>query len=98
MSIGNMRHGRQAPGVRDVEVSAAIGLARIMTEMASLRSDSGMTQKQLADAVGVSQAGVSHMEHMRGHMRLDTALRVLAAFGKTLAVVGEADVGEVPLG
>lgn len=54
------------------------------------RVANGMTQRQLADLVGCGTRLVSEIERDKPTLRMDAVNRVLAAFGKRLAL------GELP--
>ena len=66
-----------------------------MSEMSStlidriieLRKESGMTQKELAEAANLAQPAIARMESKTATPQLDTLLKILAPMGKTLAVV-----------
>lgn len=62
------------------------------------RSEGGMTQTQLAEAMGVSQNRISRME--RGDlstMSLDTIRRYIEALGGKLSLVADLPTGKVIL-
>ncbi len=66
--------------------------------LAELRAKTGMTQTQLAEAIGVSQARVSAME--RGHVESLTVASVRAyitALGGTVRIVASLDDIDVTL-
>lgn len=52
----------------------------------STRSEMGMTQKELAEKSGVSQANISRMENGNYHPSLAVLKRIADAFGKKLVV------------
>ena len=66
-----------------------------MSEMSStiidciieLRKESGMPQKELAEAANLAQPAIARMESKTATPQLDTLLKILAPMGKTLAVV-----------
>lgn len=66
-----------------------------MSEMSStlidriieLRKESGMTQKELAEAANLAQPAIARIESKTATPQLDTLLKILAPMGKTLAVV-----------
>lgn len=59
----------------------------IMSEIIKARQEQGMTQKKLEELSGVKQPIISRMEKGTTSPQLETVLKVLAAMGKTLAVV-----------
>ena len=66
-----------------------------MSEMSStiidwiieLRKESGMTQKELAEAANLAQPAIARMESKTATPQLDTHIKIIAPMGKTLAVV-----------
>ena len=56
----------------------------------------GLTQEELAELAGVGTRLVSDLERGKPTLRLDSADRVLAVFGKMLGVVDRAPEGEAP--
>lgn len=66
-----------------------------MSEMSStlidriieLRKESGMTQKELAEAANLAQPAIARIESKTATPQLDTLLKILAPMGQTLAVV-----------
>ena len=57
------------------------------SEVRRLRRAAGLTQVQLAELVGVGPRLIGELERGKATIRLDSVERVLAAFGKRLAVV-----------
>ena len=51
------------------------------------RQEKGLTQRDLESLSGVKQPQIARMERGDSNPQLDTMLKVLAAMGKTLAVV-----------
>lgn len=60
----------------------------------SLRKNSGMTQKELGDCVGLSKAVVSKYENGMGYPTFDTLLRIAKYFGVTTDYLLGAETGE----
>ena len=58
-------------------------IGRFVRERRQIR---GWSQQELADYAGVSRAFVSDLEIGKPTLRLDTANRVLALFGKRLGI------------
>lgn len=59
----------------------------IIDRIIELRKESGMTQKELAEAANLAQPAIARMESKTATPQLDTLLKILAPMGKTLAVV-----------
>lgn len=60
---------------------------RIISEIVATRHERGLTQERVASSMGFKQSMVARIETNHGAPRIDTLLRMLAALGKTLAVV-----------
>ena len=61
--------------------------AAIIGELVKARQEQGISQKQLEEISGVKQPVIARMEKGHTSPQLDTLLKVLAALGKTLAIV-----------
>ena len=59
----------------------------LIDRIIALRKDSGMTQKELAEAAHLAQPAIARMESKTATPQLDTLLKILAPRGKTLDVV-----------
>lgn len=59
----------------------------LIDRIIELRKESGMTQKELAEAANLAQPAIARMENKMATPQLDTLLKILAPMGKTLAVV-----------
>ncbi len=59
----------------------------IMGELIKARNEKSISQKKLEELSGVKQPVIARMERGATSPQLDTVLKVLAALGKTLAVV-----------
>ncbi|MBQ8922125.1 MAG: helix-turn-helix domain-containing protein [Oscillospiraceae bacterium] len=59
----------------------------LIGEIIKARKEEGITQQELEKRTGLTQAVISRMETGNTHTQLDTVLKVLAAMGKTLAIV-----------
>lgn len=59
----------------------------LIGEIIKARKEDGITQQELEKRTGLTQAVISRMEKGNTRTQLDTVLKVLAAMGKTLAVV-----------
>ncbi len=60
---------------------------QIVTEILNARHEQGLTQKAIEKASGVKQPIIARMERGTNDPQLTTVIKVLAALGKTLAVV-----------
>ena len=62
------------------------------------RNDGGMTQVQIAEAMGVSQNRISRMEHGDlATMSLDTIRRYIEALGGKLSLIADLPTGKLTL-
>lgn len=59
----------------------------IIGEFIKARQEKGLTQKQLEELSGVKQPVIARLEKGQTSPQLGTLLKVLAALGKTLAIV-----------
>ena len=59
----------------------------LMGEISKARQEQGISQRRLEELSGVSQPVIARMEKGYTSAQVDTLLKVLAAMGKTLAVV-----------
>lgn len=88
-------------GITDEQMNRARVATRAYVDAYALRearNEGGLTQSQLAHAMGVSQNRVSRME--RGDlsvMSLDTIRRYVEALGGTLSLVAELPNGRITL-
>lgn len=69
------------------EIIASDLRVALMSEMIEARQKEGMSQKKLEALSGVKQPVIARMEKGVTSPQLDTVLKVLAAMGKTLAIV-----------
>jgi predicted XRE-type DNA-binding protein len=69
------------------ERAASAVRVALMMELTKARSEQGMSQKKLEELSGVKQSIISRMETGATSPQLDTVVKLLATFGKTLAVV-----------
>lgn len=61
--------------------------AALITAMIQARQEKGISQRELEALSGVKQPQIARMERGDANPQLDTILKVLAAMGKTLAIV-----------
>jgi len=59
----------------------------LITAMIQARKEQGLSQRDLEEISGVKQPQIARLEHGDSNPQLNTLLKVLAAMGKTLAVV-----------
>ena len=59
----------------------------LLGEIINARQESGLTQKELEAASGVKQPVIARMERGTTDPQLSTVIKILASFGKTLAIV-----------
>lgn len=69
------------------EIAASDLRAALMVAMVEAREDQGLTQRDLEALSGVKQPQIARLEKGDTNPQLDTVLKVLAAMGKTLAIV-----------
>ena len=70
-----------------MEASPSIGgprAAQVWRLLRDARRDAGLTQQQVADRAGTSQAAVARYEHARAMPDLDTLYRLLLVCGRRL--------------
>mgnify|MGYP000431876437 CR=1 FL=1 len=58
----------------------------IQEQIRRLRKDAGLTQKQLSQATGISQANISNMEKGLCQPTIESLKKIADAFGKRLVV------------
>ena len=61
--------------------------AALITALVQARQEQGISQRHLEELSGVKQPQIARMEKGDSNPQLDTLLKVLAAMGKTLAIV-----------
>ena len=61
--------------------------AALIATMVEARQEQGISQRRLEELSGISQPVIARMEKGYTSPRVDTLLKVLAAMGKTLAIV-----------
>lgn len=67
----------------------------IADRLKQARQEAGLTQEELASAVGVHALTISHFECGRVRPSLDTVVRLAAALGTTVgALLGEAPAAQ----
>lgn len=59
----------------------------LISELIDARNEKGISQRELEQLSGVSQPVIARMEKGTTVPKLDTIMKVLAALGKTLAIV-----------
>ncbi|MBQ9198962.1 MAG: helix-turn-helix transcriptional regulator [Lachnospiraceae bacterium] len=58
----------------------------VMQALIDARKESGMTQKELSVATGISQADISRLEHGTGNPSIKTLQRIAKAFHMALKI------------
>jgi len=69
------------------EIAASNLRVELMTELTNARYERGFSQRKLEEISGVRQPVIARMENGTNSPQLDTVLKVLAALGKTLAII-----------
>lgn len=72
--------------LKDPEVRAEYDALEPAYQIARLRIERGLTQAELAKAVGTRQSGIARLENGKHDPRLSTLRRVAAALGRRLEV------------
>lgn len=61
--------------------------AALISALVEARQEKGISQRELEALTGVKQPQIARMEKGDANPQIDTLLKVLAALGKTLAIV-----------
>ena len=61
--------------------------ATLISALVEARQEKGISQRELEALTGVKQPQIARMEKGDANPQIDTLLKVLAALGKTLAIV-----------
>jgi len=69
------------------EIAASNLRVSLIGELSQARQEKGISQKKLEKLSGVKQSIIARIEKGQTNLPLDTFLKVLAPFGKTLAIV-----------
>ncbi len=69
------------------EIAIAHAKAALVAELIKARREQGISQKRLEEISGVKQPVIARMEKGSTTPQVSTLLKLLAAMGKTLAVV-----------
>lgn len=69
------------------EIAVSNLQAALISAMVEAREEQGISQRKLAELSGVKQPVIARIEKGYSNPRLDTILKLLAALGKTLAIV-----------
>ena len=67
---------------------------RLLTEFIAIRNATGLSQRKLADKIGVTQNIVGRIENKTSVPSVETFLKILSGMGKTLAIVDIQDKSE----
>lgn len=71
---------------------------KLLADLVQVRRDSGLTQHDVAERLGISQQAVSKLENYSSDPRLSTLRRYAHAVGALVAHVVEADDGQLSEG
>lgn len=69
------------------EIAASNLRAAIIGELIKAKQEKGISQKKLEELSGVKQSVIARMKKGELNIEIDSVLKVLAALGKTLAIV-----------
>lgn len=69
------------------EIAESDMRASLICAMVEARQEKGLSQRDLEEISGVKQPQIARMERGDANPTLDSLLKVLAAMGKTLAIV-----------
>lgn len=83
-----------AARVRDVDARTQAMLGDML--LSEIRKRSGFTQKEVADALGISQPGLSKMEQ-QDDIQVSTLGRLVEAMGGTLEIIAHLPFGDCRL-
>ena len=86
-AIGSNWNGIEKKLYTEDEIAESDLRVALMADVIKARQEAGMTQRDLEEVSGVSQPVIARMEKCSTSTQVDTLLKVLAAMGKTLAVV-----------
>ncbi len=59
----------------------------LVGKMIEARESKGLTQKQLADLVGMKQPAIARLESLKAVPRVDTLIKILSPLGYTIKIV-----------
>ena len=59
----------------------------LIGKMIEAREERGLSQRQLAELVGIKQPAIARLESMKNMPQIDTLLRILKPLGYTLAII-----------
>ena len=59
---------------------------KLICEFISLRSELGISQKQMADESGVIREMIAVIENRKRHPQINTLIKILEPFGYTLSI------------
>ena len=59
----------------------------LVGKMIEARESKGLTQKQLADLVGMKQPAIARLESLKVVPRVDTLIKILSPLGYTIKIV-----------
>ncbi len=85
------------PEAAVAEAAAYDAIARRVHTLAAIRKARGLTQEQISDELGISQAEISRMER-RTNLHLETLARFIRAAGGRLRITAVFDDNEMEVG
>lgn len=83
-----------ADRLEQVEAKTKTMLAEML--LPEIRKHSGMTQKEVASVLGISQPGLSKIEH-QDDMQIGTLSKLIEAMGGTLEIIAHLPQGDCRL-
>ena len=69
------------------EIAESDSRVALMGELVKARKEQGISQRKLEELSGVKQPVIARIENGSSNPQLETIIKLLAALGKTLAVV-----------
>lgn len=58
----------------------------LVCDFIKLRSELGLTQRQMAEECGIAREMIAVIENQKKHPQINTLLKILAPFGYTLSI------------
>ena len=92
--ISNLKAQLGAERLKRVEATTKTMLAEML--LPEIRKHSGMTQKEVAAILGISQPGLSKMENQED-MQIGTLSKLIEAMGGTLEIIAHLPQGDCRL-
>jgi len=92
--ISNLKAQLSAERLKRVEATTKTMLAEML--LPEIRKHSGMTQKEVAAILGISQPGLSKIENQED-MQIGTLSKLIEAMGGTLEIIAHLPQGDCRL-